>query len=84
MLTIEEAKCGLTKLRDAGMRKLNFAGGEPLLKPEFVGELARFCKVELGIESVSIVTNASKLVSFCLLCILIIFNRKTYCRIVDS
>ena len=41
------------------MRKLNFAGGEPFLYPKFIGELARYCKEELRLESVSIVTNGS-------------------------
>lgn len=46
-------------LRQAGMRKLNFAGGEPFLYPKFIGELAKHCKADLHIESVSIVTNGS-------------------------
>jgi radical S-adenosyl methionine domain-containing protein 2 len=31
-------------LRDAGMKKINFAGGEPFLKPKFLGELVKYCK----------------------------------------
>jgi radical S-adenosyl methionine domain-containing protein 2 len=41
------------------MGKLNFAGGEPFLYPKFIGELAKYCKDDLHIESVSIVTNGS-------------------------
>jgi radical S-adenosyl methionine domain-containing protein 2 len=41
------------------MKKLNFAGGEPMMYPRFVGELAKYCKTELRLESVSIVTNGS-------------------------
>jgi radical S-adenosyl methionine domain-containing protein 2 len=51
----------LRLLRDAGMRKLNFAGGEPFLYPSFLGTLVDFCKVELGLDSVSIVSNGSKI-----------------------
>ncbi len=58
-LPLEDAKRGLALLKRAGMKKLNFAGGEPMLYPKFVGELARYCKNELGLESVSIVTNGS-------------------------
>lgn len=35
--TPEEAKRGLVLLRNAGMRKLNFAGGEPFLYPKYLG-----------------------------------------------
>ncbi|KAL8661078.1 MAG: hypothetical protein Q9202_005951 [Teloschistes flavicans] len=57
---IDEAKRGIKLLVDAGMRKINFAGGEPFLYPEFLGELVRYCKDDLAMESVSIVTNGSK------------------------
>jgi radical S-adenosyl methionine domain-containing protein 2 len=48
-------------LREAGMKKLNFAGGEPFLYPMFLRELLRYGKEELGIESISIVSNGSKI-----------------------
>src|SRR6266540_3754526 len=60
MPNITDAKFALKKLADAGMRKLNFAGGEPFLYPEYLGKLVRFCKQDLGLESVSIVTNGSR------------------------
>ncbi|KAK3392296.1 hypothetical protein B0T20DRAFT_420702 [Sordaria brevicollis] len=41
------------------MKKLNFAGGEPFLYPKFLGEMIDFCKQDLHLESVSIVTNGS-------------------------
>lgn len=41
------------------MRKLNFAGGEPFLHAKFLGRLVDYCKDELRLESVSIVTNGS-------------------------
>ena len=47
-------------LKEAGMRKVNFAGGEPFLNPGFLGRLAEYCKATLALESVSIVTNGSK------------------------
>lgn len=39
VLSIEQAKLGLLKLKEAGMKKINFAGGEPFLYPDFLGEL---------------------------------------------
>ncbi|KAA6412686.1 MAG: IFN-inducible and antiviral [Lasallia pustulata] len=47
-------------LKAAGMRKNNFAGGEPFMKPGFLGQLAKYCKETVHLESVSIVTNGSK------------------------
>lgn len=41
------------------MKKLNFAGGEPFLYKPFLGNMLVFCKKELQLESVSIVTNGS-------------------------
>ncbi|TDZ62047.1 Radical S-adenosyl methionine domain-containing protein 2 [Colletotrichum trifolii] len=61
ILPLEEAKRGLLLLKEAGMRKLNIAGGEPFLHPKFIGELLRYCKEELDLESVSIVSNGSKI-----------------------
>ncbi|KAF2140422.1 uncharacterized protein K452DRAFT_352140 [Aplosporella prunicola CBS 121167] len=57
--SLENAKRGLCLLKDAGMRKINFAGGEPFLYPDFLGHLVNFCKEDLALESVSIVTNGS-------------------------
>ncbi|MCJ1232040.1 hypothetical protein MMC12_008721, partial [Toensbergia leucococca] len=58
-LSIEEAHRGLALLKAAGMRKINFAGGEPFLYKQFLGQMAMFCKKQLKLESVSIVTNGS-------------------------
>lgn len=41
VLPIDEAKRGIKLLVEAGMRKINFAGGEPFLYPAFLGELVR-------------------------------------------
>eukprot|EP00873_Tetraselmis_striata_P038389 jgi/Tetstr1/458653/TSEL_045046.t1 len=43
---------------DAGVDKVNFAGGEPFLQHELLGDLVRFCKVELGMAT-SVISNAS-------------------------
>ena len=56
---LASAKKGMALLKQAGMRKINFAGGEPFLYPKFLGELIDFCKEDLHLESVSIVTNGS-------------------------
>ncbi|KAI1409329.1 hypothetical protein F5Y13DRAFT_203504 [Hypoxylon sp. FL1857] len=58
--TEEEMKRGLRLLKEAGMRKINFAGGEPFLYPKRLAMLCRFCKEGLGLESVSIITNGTK------------------------
>jgi radical S-adenosyl methionine domain-containing protein 2 len=62
--TLEEAKRGIKLLHDAGMIKINFAGGEPFLKPALLGQMVRFCK-SLDIKekplAVSIVSNGSKI-----------------------
>lgn len=60
ILELEKAKEGLKMLADAGMAKLTFSGGEPFLKPKFLGELCKYAKVELGLESVGIICNGSK------------------------
>jgi len=54
-----EAKRGLALLKEAGMKKVNFAGGEPFLYAKYLGELCQFCKTILKLESVSIVTNGT-------------------------
>ncbi|KAK5747487.1 hypothetical protein LTR17_000128 [Elasticomyces elasticus] len=61
VLSIPEAKRGLKLLREAGMQKLNIAGGEPFLYPRLLTELLRYGKDELGLESMSIVNNGSKI-----------------------
>ncbi|CAG8557768.1 136_t:CDS:1 [Paraglomus brasilianum] len=43
------------------MKKLNFSGGEPFLKPKYLAELLQYSKTELQLESVSIVSNGSKI-----------------------
>ncbi|GES75049.1 radical S-adenosyl methionine domain-containing protein 2-like [Rhizophagus clarus] len=58
---IEDSKYALKKLADAGMKKINFAGGEPFLYPKYLEELMRYCKLVLKVESVSIVSNGSKI-----------------------
>ncbi|KAK0684744.1 RSAD2 protein, partial [Pygoscelis papua] len=61
VLPLEEAKRGLAMLKEGGMEKINFSGGEPFLQDrgEFVGKLVQFCKQELKLPSVSIVSNGS-------------------------
>ena len=49
-------------LKSAGMKKVNFSGGEPFIvqKGYFLGEMVRYCKEDLDVESVTVVTNGSK------------------------
>ncbi|KAK2093356.1 Radical S-adenosyl methionine domain-containing protein 2, partial [Saguinus oedipus] len=61
VLPLEEAKRGLLLLKEAGMEKINFSGGEPFIhdRGEYLGKLVKFCKTELQLPSVSIVSNGS-------------------------
>ncbi|KAJ8398199.1 hypothetical protein AAFF_G00430430 [Aldrovandia affinis] len=61
VLPIEDAKRGLRLLKESGMEKINFSGGEPFLqeKGDFLGKLVQFCKQDLQLPSVSIVSNGS-------------------------
>lgn len=59
ILNVEQAKEGLRMLKESGMRKINFAGGEPFLYPDYLGKLVEFCKKSLHLESVSIISNGS-------------------------
>ncbi|KAH8803478.1 hypothetical protein F5884DRAFT_861799 [Xylogone sp. PMI_703] len=61
ILPLDKAKRGMRLLKESGMKKLNFAGGEPFLYPKFLHNLLRYGKEELGIESISIVSNGSKI-----------------------
>ncbi|KAF4420546.1 hypothetical protein F53441_14385 [Fusarium austroafricanum] len=55
VLPIDEAKRGLRLLKEAGMRKLNIASGEPFLYPRLLTELLQYGKEELALESISII-----------------------------
>lgn len=55
----ENAKKALALLERAGMKKVNFAGGEPFLNQRFLGRLVKYSKGVLHLESVSIVSNGS-------------------------
>ncbi|XP_034856189.1 S-adenosylmethionine-dependent nucleotide dehydratase RSAD2 [Mirounga angustirostris] len=61
VLPLAEAKRGLRLLQEAGMEKINFSGGEPFIhdRGEYLGKLVQFCKEELRLPSVSIVSNGS-------------------------
>ena len=58
--SIPNAKKAIALLKAAGMKKINFAGGEPFIHAELLGQLAKYCKEILQLESVSVVTNGSK------------------------
>ncbi|RVX72793.1 hypothetical protein B0A52_03146 [Exophiala mesophila] len=61
VVKLGEAKAALRLLAEAGMKKINFAGGEPFLYKNMLGEMVDFCKQELHLESVSIVSNGSNI-----------------------
>lgn len=60
MAPLADVRTALRKLAEKGMKKINLAGGEPFLHPNHLGEICKFCKDDLNLESVSIVTNGSK------------------------
>ena len=45
--------------------QVNFSGGEPFIidKGNYLGEMVRFCKEDLDMDSVTVVTNGSKVMS---------------------
>lgn len=45
------------------MVKINISGGEPFLQAKFIGEIIKFCKKDLKLESTGIICNASKVTS---------------------
>ena len=57
---------GLQMLKYAGMRKINFAGGEPSLNPKKLAMLCQYAKRDLQLESVSIITNGTKVTEKCM------------------
>ncbi|KAI5288722.1 hypothetical protein KEM54_004957 [Ascosphaera aggregata] len=58
-LSEDDARRGLRLLREAGTKKINFAGGEPCLNEKFLGSMIVYCKRDLAFESVSVVSNGS-------------------------
>ena len=61
LLPLDAAKRGLALLAHSGTREVNFAGGEPFLYKPFLASLLEFCKLDLKMESISIVSNASRI-----------------------
>ena len=58
--SLPNAKKAMALLKVAGMKKINFAGGEPFMKAELLGQLVQYYKENLKLESISLVTNGSK------------------------
>lgn len=58
-LPIEDSYRGLQILKEYGVKKVNFAGGEPFTESKYLGELIKKCKEEIKIEKISIITNGS-------------------------
>lgn len=60
ILDLDDAKRGMFLLRNSGMRKITFTGGEPFLHAYTrLGPLAEYCKFDLGLECVSVISNGS-------------------------
>ena len=60
LASLPDAKQAMKLLKDQGMIRVNFSGGEPFLQPTWLGEMCRFCHEDLGI-AVSLVSNGSKI-----------------------
>lgn len=58
----EQARYGLRLLKSAGTQKINFAGGEPFINPQLLGDLCQVASEELGM-AVSIISNGSLITS---------------------
>lgn len=59
MAPLSEAEEVMRKLKEAGMKKINFSGGEPFLHADHLGHMVEFAKQTLQLASVSIVSNGS-------------------------
>ena len=42
------------------MVKINISGGEPFLQPTFIGDIIKYCKKDLKLQSTGIICNGSK------------------------
>lgn len=60
-MPLDEAKYGLSMLREAGMDQITFSGSEPFLlgRGEYLGELVVFAKNGLGLDRVQVTSNAN-------------------------
>merc|ERR1711916_421790 len=58
---LDQAKQVVAELYLHGMRKINFSGGEPFLRPKWLGAMVEFCKSLDPKLAVSIVSNGSKI-----------------------
>ena len=58
---LDQAKQVVAELYRHGMRKINFSGGEPFLRPKWLGAMVEFCKSLDPKLAVSIVSNGSKI-----------------------
>lgn len=59
--SLDNVKRGLLLLKQAGMKRIVFTGGEPLMHPSLLIDAINYCKEGLGLRSVSVITNGSLL-----------------------
>ena len=54
--------CKLQRIDLIFIEQINFSGGEPFIidRGNYLGEMVRFCKEDMNMESVTVVTNGSK------------------------
>lgn len=65
---------GLRMLREHGVEKINFAGGEPFMYPKLLGEMVTHCKRDLDFPVVHITTNARLVREVCVcVCFLYVY-----------
>ena len=61
VLPLPDIEMILSILTAHGAMKLNIAGGEPFLYPDMLGKIVTYAKTVAGFQSVSIISNGSKL-----------------------
>jgi len=61
VLSLQDIEMILSILTAHGAMKLNIAGGEPFLYPDMLGKIVKYAKIVAGFQSVSIISNGSKL-----------------------
>ena len=58
--SLSNTKKVIALLKVTGIRKINFAGGEPFINTKLLGKLVKYYKETLNLESISVITNGSK------------------------
>ena len=58
--SLSNAKKVIALLKVIGIRKINFTSGEPFINTKLLSKLVKYYKETLNLETISLVTNGSK------------------------